>query len=342
MQKLLRSRVMIVVLSGVIVVLLLDVWWTSRHSRGSPSGEGQTTAQVDRKPVESHSEAPIVDPVEYRPLSADEAVAVNAQQSTMATAGPAAAPFYASMSPADTIQAQKCLADAIYYEAASQDVAGQRAVAQVVLNRVRNPAFPANVCSVVYQGAERVTGCQFSFTCDGSLLRPATQSAWSRAQRVAKAALQGFVFAPVGNATHYHADYVVPYWASSLTRATTIGAHIFYRWRGRWGEPQAFRQRYFGPEADHRPVLQLAQGLTVSTEMPIVDASVANHRHAASNLIQERKKVPSMLADHMSKQSRLLVDRRPPMLIASLMASPRIIADDQQTASNRFGGKTAP
>jgi hypothetical protein len=96
----------------------------------------------------------------------------------------------------------------------------------------------------VYEGSTRATGCQFTFTCDGSLARRPSLAAWARASSVAQAALSGFVYKPVGNATHYHAEYVVPYWASTLTKNAVIGAHIFYRWAGAWGRPAAFGQRY--------------------------------------------------------------------------------------------------
>jgi spore germination cell wall hydrolase CwlJ-like protein len=161
----------------------------------------------------------------------------------------AANPFApAAQSPQDAARALDCLTAAIYYEARSEGVDGQRAVAQVVLNRVRNPAFPASVCGVVYQGSTRSTGCQFTFTCDGSLLARREPEAWERAGLVARAALAGDVYAPVGLATYYHATSVSPWWAPSLTRVTQIGAHIFYRWPGAWGGLSAFRQSYAGVE----------------------------------------------------------------------------------------------
>lgn len=148
----------------------------------------------------------------------------------------------------DRRRAVRCLTQAIYYEAALEPRAGQEAVAQVVLNRVRDYNFPASVCGVVYQGAERTTGCQFSFTCDGSLARAPVAWAWSRAESVARAALAGHVAETVGTATHYHADYVRPWWAPSLTKVNQLGAHIFYRWRGGSGDTSAFGQAYSGRE----------------------------------------------------------------------------------------------
>jgi len=125
-----------------------------------------------------------------------------------------------------------CLALAINYEAGREPVIGQAAVAEVVLNRVRHPAFPKTVCGVVYQGSERRTGCQFSFTCDGSLTRHRDPRIWRQAVQIATDVLDRQRAAGVGLATHYHANYVSPYWAPALTRVATIGHHIFYRFPG--------------------------------------------------------------------------------------------------------------
>lgn len=144
--------------------------------------------------------------------------------------------------------ALKCLSQAVYYEAAVEPLDGRRAVAQVVLNRVRHPAYPKSVCGVVYQGAERGTGCQFSFTCDGALLREPAAGPWREAQAVAKAALAGYVERSVGTATFYHADYVLPKWAFEFGKINQIGRHIFYRFNGGWGQAQAFTGRYAGLE----------------------------------------------------------------------------------------------
>lgn len=165
--------------------------------------------------------------------------------------GPLAAiarPMRIDNSGVDRTRALQCLTAAIYYEAASEPDAGQRAVAQVVLNRVAHPAYPNTVCGVVYQGSERSTGCQFSFTCDGSLARRPARMFWDRAENVARQALAGYVHAPVGLATHYHTVQVNPYWAPSLHYLGTIGAHRFYSFNGAAGRPSAFRFAYFGGE----------------------------------------------------------------------------------------------
>jgi hypothetical protein len=188
----------------------------------------------------------------------------------------------------------ECLTSAIYYEAASESDDGQRAVAQVVLNRVRHPAYPNSVCGVVYQGSERTTGCQFTFTCDGSLLRTPSLSGWARARRIAAAALAGSVYAPVGHATHYHTVNVLPYWASSLIKSAVIGAHIFYRWNGGWGTPAAFRQAYAGlePLPGPRPRTQTAIALPSPA---ILQAELATLLKTGRQA--ERLAVPATVAD---------------------------------------------
>lgn len=164
------------------------------------------------------------------------------------TAGFAPPPFIATGMEDDRRRAAECLTAAVYYEARSEDAAGQRAVAQVVLNRVRDRAFPSSVCGVVYQGSQRRTGCQFSFTCDGSIAARREPGAWERARAVAEAALAGAVYAPVGSATHYHTTAISPWWAPSLRRIGLVGAHVFYRWRGALERALSFRQAYAGAE----------------------------------------------------------------------------------------------
>ncbi len=150
--------------------------------------------------------------------------------------------------PWDRSRAEQCLTAAIYYEAASEPDDGQRAVAQVVLNRVAHSSYPDTVCGVVYQGSERSTGCQFSFTCDGSLARVPNRLFWERARNVALSALAGYVYTPVGLATHYHTFAVHPYWSDRLINVANIGAHRFFRFPGRAGESGAFHFAYMGGE----------------------------------------------------------------------------------------------
>ncbi|WP_312821359.1 cell wall hydrolase [Brevundimonas sp.] len=129
----------------------------------------------------------------------------------------------------------ECLTQAVYYEARGEGKNGMKAVAQVVLNRARHPAFPKTVCGVVFQGSNRSTGCQFSFTCNGVMRAAVNRAAWNRARDVASAALSGEVYRDVGAATHFHTTAVSPAWRNSLVRVNQVGNHMFYRFGGRNG-----------------------------------------------------------------------------------------------------------
>ncbi len=190
--------------------------------------------------------------------------------------------------------ALRCMTQAVYYEAAVEPLQGRRAVAQVVLNRMRHPAYPNSICGVVYQGAERRTGCQFSFTCDGSLLRPPAAARWAEAAAVARTALGGYVEPSVGTATHYHADYVLPKWAFQLAKITQLGRHIFYRFNGNGGRSASFSDHYSG--AERIPVIDFEllrlRVLSDQAELPLAEAlapglTVAPHvtdRHAVADV----------------------------------------------------------
>jgi len=157
-----------------------------------------------------------------------------------------------------------CLAQAIYFEAGFEPLAGQRAIAQVVLNRVRDSNFPDSICEVVYQGWARKTGCQFTFVCDGSLTRrPPAEDQWAHAWSVASAAVSGHVLPEVGTATHYHTDYVDPYWAPTLVEISKVGQHIFYKWPGKAGTAAALTDVYAGErEIPAKAIKTLAAYLT--------------------------------------------------------------------------------
>ncbi|MCW1430015.1 cell wall hydrolase [Novosphingobium sp. JCM 18896] len=205
---------------------------------------------------------------------------------TEVAVGPAARAMRIDNSGVDRSRALQCLTAAIYYEAASEPDAGQRAVAQVVLNRVAHPSYPKTVCGVVFQGSERSTGCQFSFTCDGALARVPNRMFWQRAENVARAALSGFVYAPVGLATHYHTVAVHPYWAPSLNYLGTIGAHRFYRFGGAAGAPATFRFTYLGGEpvaAPHAHATTPATAEAVPDPVAIQRAYDAGLKAAQSN-----------------------------------------------------------
>ncbi|HEY0628425.1 MAG TPA: cell wall hydrolase [Sphingomicrobium sp.] len=207
----------------------------------------------------------------------DRAKLINASLPFSTAPLSASRPFDLSASdPLDRRRALLCLTQAIYYEAGYEPLQGRRAVAQVVLNRMRHPAFPKSICGVVYQGS-REPVCQFSFVCDGSLYRRPELGAWKQAEAIAASALDGFVEKSVGAATHYHADYVAPYWAPRLAKLAQIGAHIFYRWPGSWGSTAAFTGRYIGEPSDPlalRPPLRQAV-LTDGTTVPVEEPAMA-------------------------------------------------------------------
>lgn len=123
----------------------------------------------------------------------------------------------------------RCLAEAIYFEARSESEAGQRAVAEVILNRVDSRRYPNTVCRVVSQGAHLRNRCQFSYQCDGLPEHIANRKAFTRAARIARETLSATERPLTKGATHYHASYVNPRWASKLTRTARYGSHIFYR-----------------------------------------------------------------------------------------------------------------
>ena len=210
---------------------------------------------------------------ELRDVAPQDAVALNALIPLTKLPTTVATPFSMGKASMAAAQALECLTSAIYYEAGRESDAGQRAVAQVILNRVRHPAYPASVCGVVFQGSTRTTGCQFTFTCDGSMERtPMAVGVGPRAQG-RLAALNGAVHAAAGLATHYHANYVLPYWASSLVKTHIEGPHIFYRWSGGWGRPSAFHQRYAAREADARVLRQAALSVEHVLPMALIPGS---------------------------------------------------------------------
>lgn len=154
-----------------------------------------------------------------------------------------------------------CLTEAVYYEARSERPDGQAAVAQVVLNRVKHPAFPKSVCAVVFQGAGHA-GCQFSFACDGSLRAAREEPAWNRARVIAARVLAGRLSGAIGSATHYHTRAVSPLWAPQMLRVAEVGAHVFYRI-----SPE--RMRLAQAEAEHAVLTR------VSTSAPIPELHIA-------------------------------------------------------------------
>jgi len=240
------------------------------------------------------------EPDAARPLTMAEARASNAAVPIDAARRLPAARYRFRGGPAEREQAAECLATAALYEA-GDDLRGQRAVIQVVLNRVRAPGFPKTICGVVYQGSERASGCQFTFSCDGAMARAPSPIYWARARRVAERALAGYVYRPVGTATHYHTTEVSPYWAPSLDYIGTIGAHRFYRWQGAAGRSIAFNARYLGgepfPGPKPRTVFTLAGGVDP------LDPLVLAKAYEAARLKAEAENAGALEAQRLGRPS---------------------------------------
>lgn len=238
---------------------------------------------------------------------AASAIAINAATPAEPTQIAIARPFTFAPNTSldDRNRARDCLTAAVYYEAAIETTQGQRAVAQVVLNRVRNPVFPNNVCDVVFQGVGRSTGCQFTFTCDGALARHPNPAGWRRAQMVANDALAGVVEPSVGTATHYHANWVVPYWRTSLVKLSTIGTHIFYRWQGALGNKTAFLRGYGGGETAYP---QLAVAIGASQAMGDGDLPILTGPPTAVKTVEPDKLPPRQELRVDTAKGRLAAD----------------------------------
>jgi spore germination cell wall hydrolase CwlJ-like protein len=183
--------------------------------------------------------------------------------------GPAAQPFHMQGS-LDASRDLNCLTEAVYWEARGEGPAGMAAVAQVVLNRVRHPAFPKTVCGVVYQGAAD-GDCQFSFACSTRHSR-SEDNMWVRAREIAARALSGHVMAQVGSATHFHAVSVAPDWMGNLQKVAQIGSHIFYRF-GHGGHPKDFR--YTAEPAEPKAPQPMLAGLVPSFGAPAPASAAA-------------------------------------------------------------------
>ncbi len=243
-MKLIAVRAVLLSLLGVLIAF--GVYQYRGGRTVTVAGNGLRAHDVRPAAAMSQAIMPQVEPLEFLPIPAEDAMATNALRAKDVDPGPAAKPFF--IQPENREAATECMTAAVYYEAAGDGPEGERAVAQVVINRARHPVFPASICGVVYQGAERPTGCQFTFTCDGALARKPNEAGWAAARRIAKAALDGYVYAPVGLATHYHTNKVVPYWASTLTFANLVKTQLFYRWKGSFGSAGAFTRTRLQPE----------------------------------------------------------------------------------------------
>lgn len=222
---------------------------------------------------------PVVPPMDLAPVTEADARAENADIPLVTRNFVAARPFLYAGSGDARARARDCLAAAMLYEA-GDDSKGQLAVGQVVINRARHPAFPKSICGVVFQGSERTTGCQFTFTCDGALNRRYSDAAWTRAQATAEMMLSGTTDPAVGLATHYHTDWVRPYWSDSLEKIAIVDTHLFFRWPGYWGTPGAFRGAVSGNDTGIAKMTALSPAHALAlgappTELAGVDANAA-------------------------------------------------------------------
>jgi spore germination cell wall hydrolase CwlJ-like protein len=305
---------------------------------GGTSGPATAKVPTGLAEVVRAQTPPAPEPLRFREIAPADAVAINAAIPVAEVPNPPARPFMlAARSVVDKQRAIDCLTAAVYYEAAIEPLAGQKAVAQVVLNRVRHPAYPNSVCGVVYQGSERRTGCQFTFTCDGALAREPIPSIWKKARLVAEAALSGSVYKPVGWATHYHTNWVVPYWSSSLVKAAIVGTHIFYRWTGGWGTGPAFRTRYAGVEMDVTKLRHLGN-------VPAEDAVLPDA--ALTDLAAAEAAAKAAAAAPADSLNRVVVRRYEPAKaegVATLMAAQARSSGETVSASYRWAltGSTA-
>ncbi len=264
--------------TGWLFMLLAALAMAGVLYASSMTNSGQHSAHP--RPVAPPADVvPEVAPMELAPVTESDARAQNAEVALITKGFIAARPFIYAGSGDARLRARDCLAAAMIYEA-GDDAKGQQAVGQVIINRARHPAFPKSVCGVVFQGSERTTGCQFTFTCDGALSRRYSDAAWTRARNNADLMLSGGTYPPVGLATHYHTDWVRPYWSDSLEKIAIVDTHLFFRWPGYWGTPGAFRGAVSGSDGPVAKMAALSPLHAIALGLPVdvaagVDANAA-------------------------------------------------------------------
>lgn len=210
----------------------------------------------------------------------DEARLINSLRPAVPEEMETAKPFVLTGSADARAKALNCLTQAVYYEAGFEPGEGQMAVAQTVINRMRHPGYPKSICGVIYEGAARATGCQFSFACDGSMRHARDVGAWNRARKIAARALAGTMDNEVGSATHFHTINVSPGWGPRLLRVAQVGMHIFYRF-GRHGAASGFAPSQL-PTVDDIAPSEIAS-LTADGRPPVVYAASALGRLEAAS-----------------------------------------------------------
>lgn len=273
------NRRMTVALLALLPLLLL--LWASLRFDPTAAGDGPLPAEDPAMLAEL--QALPGRPGDLPPLELPDPVSLGTDPRSLNAATPfvggrlePALPYRFSGTPGDFANARDCLALAAMAEAGNSDP-GQRAVIQVVLNRARHPAFANSVCGVVFEGSERATGCQFTFTCDGSLSRQYDAASWAAARGRAEQALKGYVFATVGNATHYHTDWVYPWWSPKLEKIAQVETHLFLRWPGYWGSMKSWRKAYGGSEPSLAVLMSRPrmEGLPALESLPATDLGMS-------------------------------------------------------------------
>jgi hypothetical protein len=292
--KLERHRDMHDLIAAAVVALLVaaGIWASQGRGKAFLPSSGTVVQLSESAAPPPNLPAPPVEPVEYAAVPREDAVKINAAVPFSTAPNPAAKAFKLNIGTDDLTRSIDCLTAAAYYEAATEGADGMRAVAQVVINRLRHPAFPKTICGVVFQGSERATGCQFTFTCDGALARTPIPSLWTQARQIAAGALKGKVYKPVGHSTHYHTNWVVPYWSGSLDKVAQVGTHLFFRWQGWWGTPGAFRGGHAGSEASLVKMARLSPAHAGAAEVQLAEADKAF--------------TPEQLADRGAKQVKIV------------------------------------
>jgi spore germination cell wall hydrolase CwlJ-like protein len=275
---------------------------------------------------------PVAEPLVLKSVDPKTAKAANDAMPMTKDAVIAAKGYVFSGTPADYERATDCLAATIFYEAGNETISGQMAVVQVVLNRARHPGYPKTVCGVVFQGQERRTGCQFSYTCDGSMARRPSAAAWARFRGLSQAMLKGLVYPPVGLATHYHTDWVLPAWSAKLDKVRVEGTHLFFRYNGYWGSPAAFRGRVGATEPSYAKLAALSPahaGAAPIIEAEAVDTPKLNEEMPGAMVQADLDRVSATLeTEDKSKEVFLIfVD---PLLESSALTS---------MAANACGGR---
>ena len=308
------------VMAALLAVAVLLVAWPLLHRNASAPDEASPAASatpLTALPARA-SDAPVLATPTQAPA---DAKASNLAVPFSADKLSPAASFRFTGSTQDRARAADCLALAAMAEAGGDD-AGQRAVIQVVLNRARHPAFARTVCGVVFEGSQRRTGCQFTFTCDGSLDRRYSDSSRAAALQRAQEALGGRVFAPVGIATHYHTDWVFPWWSPKLLKIAQVQTHLFFRWPGYWGSSAASNIAYRGGEPD------VFSGVAATAEV-IASPVISSEAVAAAKLVPKGSGANVVMRDPSGRANFVTVD--PGKGTASAIATARGLCNGQGT-----------